>query len=161
VNKLIARGAGAVAAAAVAASAAAMVGAATAHAQSPVNRTYEEARSIVQRWGAQPVLATVTGSVLPLDQCIVTSFGEQVSVSAVGVNTGRKVLLNVNCNAKVAQPGTPGNSLMTPQGKQAKRDIRVANIINKDPTPCYASDDDLAYCKRVCNRTGMCDADAL
>jgi hypothetical protein len=66
----------------------------------------------------------------------------------------------VNCNAKVAQAGVPGNSAMTPEGKRAKQDIKVANQINKDPSACYKNDN-LAYCKRVCTRTGLCDPDAL
>lgn len=53
-----------------------------------------------------------------------------------------------------------GNSAMTPQGKQAKKDNEVAVKINEDPAGCY-EDDTLAYCKRVCNRTGLCDADSL
>lgn len=159
-KKLIARGV-AVLAVLTAAALMAMLGATTANAQSPLNKKYSEARSIVNKWGATPVAATVTGDQLALDDCIVTSFSESSAVSALGENTGRKVLLNLNCNAKVAQPGEPGNSAMTPQGKAAKNDIRVANQINKNPKNCYSSDDNLAYCKRVCTRTGLCDADDL
>lgn len=159
-KRLIARGAGVIAVS-LAAATMAMLGASAAHADSPQNKKYSDARSIVQNWGATPVLSTVTGDQLALDDCIVTSFSESSAVSALGENTGRKVLLNVNCNAKVAQPGEPGNSAMTPQGKSAKQDIKVANQINKDPSACYKSDDNLAYCKRVCNRSGMCSADDL
>jgi hypothetical protein len=139
----------------------AMLGATVAHA-SPVNKKYSDAVSEVKKSGATPVLSTVTGGVLPLDDCIVTSFTKSSAVSALGENTGRKVLLNVNCNAKVAQAGVPGNSVTTPQGKSAKQDIKVANQINKDPSACYKNDNaNLAYCKRVCTRTGLCNPDDL
>jgi hypothetical protein len=159
VKKLIARGVWVVALAAAAAMLA-MLGATSAHAQSPLNKTYDEARSIVSDWGATPVAATITGDQLALDDCIVTSFSESSSVSALGENTGRKVLMNLNCNAKVAQPGEPGNSAMTPQGKSAKSDIRVANQINKSTDSCFKNDN-IAYCKRVCERSGLCTDDAL
>jgi hypothetical protein len=139
----------------------AMLGATAAHADNPINKTYSDARSIVQDWGSTPVLSTVSGDQLALDDCIVTSYTRSSAVSALGENNGTKILLNVNCNAKVAQAGVAGNSAVTPQGKAAKQDIKVANQINKNPKGCYDSDDDLAYCKRVCNRTGLCSADDL
>jgi hypothetical protein len=160
VKKLIARGAGVVAVSAAAATMA-MLGATAAHADSPVNKKYSDAKSIVEDWGATPVLSTVSGDQLALDDCIVTSYTKSSAVSALGEDDGNKVLLNLNCNAKVAEAGVPGNSAMTPQGKAAKQDIKVANQINKNPKGCYESDDDLAYCKRVCNRTGLCSADDL
>jgi hypothetical protein len=144
----------------VAAALTAMVGATAAHAD-PVNKKYSDAVAEVKKWGATPVLSTVAGDVLNLDDCIVTSYTKSSAKSALGERTGRKILLNVNCNAKVAQAGVPGNSAMTPQGKSAKQDIKVANQINKDPKACYKSDDNLAYCKRVCNRSGLCDANSL
>lgn len=159
-KKLIARGVGVVAVA-LAATTMAMLGATAAHADTPVNKKYSDAQGIVKDWGSTPVLSTVTGDQLALDDCIVTSYTKSAAVSALGENSGSKVLLNVNCNAKVAQAGIPGNSAMTPQGKAAKQDIKVANQINKNPKGCYDSDDDLAYCKRVCNRTGLCSADDL
>jgi hypothetical protein len=160
VKKIIARGLGLVAVV-VAAALMAMVGASAANADTPVNKKYSDAVDIVKKSGATPVLSTVSGDVLPLDDCIVTSFTKSSAKSALGENDGKKVLLNVNCNAKVAQAGVPGNSAMTPQGKSAKQDIKVANQINKDPKACYKSDDNLAYCKRVCNRSGLCDANSL
>jgi hypothetical protein len=161
VKILIARGAG-VAAVSATVAAMAMLGAGFAHADALVGQTYEKARSTVSGdMNATPVLSTVSGDQLPLDSCIVSSWAKSSAVDALGESSGEKILLNLNCNAKVAQAGEPGNSAMTPQGKQAKQDIKVANIINKDPKGCYESSDDLAYCKRVCNRTGLCDADSL
>lgn len=160
-KKLIARGVGVVAAF-VAAALMAMVGATAAHADDPTGKKYSDAKSIVSDWGATPVLSTVNGDQLALDDCIVTSYTKSSAKSALGENNGQKVLLNLNCNAKVAQAGVPGNSVMTPQGKSAKQDIEVANQINKDPSGCYSDNNkNLAYCKRVCTRTGLCDADSL
>src|SRR5690348_16294735 len=75
VKKLIARGVGIVAAI-LAAVSMAVVGATVAHADSPQNKKYSDAVDVVKKWGATPVLSTVTGDVLPLDDCIVTSFSE-------------------------------------------------------------------------------------
>jgi hypothetical protein len=143
VKNLIARGAG-VAAAGVTVAAMAMLGAGSAHADSLIGQTYEKARSTVSGdMNATPVLSTVNGDQLPLDSCIVSSWTKSSAVDALGESSGQKILLNLNCNAKVAQAGEPGNSAMTPQGKQAKQDIKVAGIINKDPKACYESDDNL------------------
>ncbi len=116
-KKFIARGAGVVAAV-VAAASFAMLGAGLPKRTTPPARRIPKRVTIVSnQYKATPVLATVSGDQLPLDDCIVTSWTKSSAVSALGENTGAKVLLNVNCNAKVAQAGVPGNSAMTPQGK--------------------------------------------
>ena len=158
-KKYIARGVGVIAVGAAAASMA-MLGAGAANADALIGKTYEDARAKVSGdWNATPVLSTVNGDQLDLDSCIVASWTKSSAIDALGESNGTRVLLNLNCNAKVAQAGVPGNSAMTPQGQAAKKDIRVANQINKNPEGCFDSDDDLAYCKRVCERTGLCEVD--
>ena len=160
-KNIIARGVGVVAVGAAAASMA-VLGAGAATADALVGKTYEDARSTVSGdWNATPVLSTVNGDKLDLDSCIVASWTKSSAIDALGESTGTRVLLNLNCNAKVAQPGVPGNSAMTPQGKAAKKDIATANRIAADPEKvgCFKNDDNLAYCKRVCSRTGLCEVD--
>lgn len=162
-KKLIARGAKVFAVGAVAASFA-MLGAGAAAADPLIGKTYGDASGTVSDWGATPVIATQTGDQLSTDQCIVSSWSRSSSVDALTGRDSRDVLMHLNCNAKVAEPGQPGNSVATPQGKQAKQDINQAkqdinraNTINKDPDRCYESDDNLTYCKRICERTGLCE----
>lgn len=162
-NNLIARGV-AVVAIGISAASIAMLGAGAAHADALIGKTYSDARSVVSdKMHATPVLATVNGAVLDLDDCIVVSWSKSAAVSALGETDGKKILLNLNCNAKVAAAGTPGNSATTPQGKSAKKDIESANKINNDPKTqawCQQSDDNLTACQKICNRTGVCEIDS-
>lgn len=52
---------------------------------------------------------------------------------------------------------------MSPLGKAAKKDIASAEKINNDPQTqawCKKSDDNLAACQRLCDRTGgVCEVD--
>lgn len=141
----------------------AFMGTGIASADSLIGKTYADAKEKISGdWGSTPVVSTVAGDQMDLDSCIVSSWRRNASVDALtGDSNKKEVLVNLNCNAKVAQAGVPGNSAMTPQGKAAKQDIKVANQINEKPDFCYKSDDNLAYCKRVCNRTGLCEADSL
>lgn len=154
-KKLIAKGFGVVVLA-VATASGAMVGAGAAAADPLVGRTYEDASSRISEWNANAVIATVSGNQLPMDKCIVTSWNRGVATNALTGRTGNKVLLNLNCNEKVAQAGVPGNSAATPEGKRAKADIRNAKAINARPERCQRSEELLTWCKRVCERTGLC-----
>jgi len=157
VKKLIARGAKVVAVGAVAASFA-MLGAGAATADPLIGKTYSDASGMVaDQWNATPVVATVSGDQLSIDQCIVSSWSRSSSIDALTGRNSQNVLLHLNCNAKVAEAGVPGNSAATAVGKQAKQDINRANSINKDPDACYESDANLTYCKRICDRTGLCE----
>ncbi|MDT5015600.1 MAG: hypothetical protein QOD39_1760 [Mycobacterium sp.] len=161
-KNLIARGGWVVAVIAAVASMA-LLGAGAAHADALIGKTYEDARATVSdKWHSTPVLSTVNGDQTDLDQCLVASWSKSSAVSALGENNGSKVLLNLNCNAKVAEAGKPGNSAMTPQGKSAKADNKVATRIaaNPEKVGCFKNDDNLAYCKRVCARTGLCEIDS-
>ncbi|MGV0792995.1 hypothetical protein [Mycolicibacterium sp. XJ1819] len=158
-KNLIARVIGLVAIAAAAA-AGAMIGAGNAAADPLIGKTYEQASSTISKnWNANPVIATVSGNQLPTPKCIVTSWNRSSSKSALTGSTGRKILVNLNCNEKVAQPGQPGNSVMTPQGRQGKSDIKNATNLNKNPKWCQSTEERLGWCKRFCARTGLCEFD--
>lgn len=157
-KKNIARGVGFVAVGAATATMA-VLGTGAANADALIGKTYEDALAKVADWNATPVLSTVTGDQLALDSCIVASWTNSSAIDALGESTGRRVLLNLNCNAKVAAAGVPGNSAATPQGKKAKQDIAAVARINKNPDNCFKNDDNLANCKRICDRTGGCEVE--
>lgn len=150
-QRLIAR-VGLVAAAAIATASIALTGAGPAAADALTGRTYGDASATISEWNATPVVATVNGSQLPKDKCIVTHWQRSTSPSSTS-----DVLLDLNCNASVASAGKPGNSAMSPEGRQAKKDQAAADYINDDDSKCYESDKNLSYCKAVCSRTGDCE----
>jgi hypothetical protein len=107
---------------AVCAASAAMLGAGVANAD-PKGKTYKDARAEISGWnGVTAALSTVSGDQLDLDDCIVTSWTKSSAVSALGESDGTKALLNLNCNARVAAAGKPGNSAMSPQARVSQFD---------------------------------------
>lgn len=88
-----------------------------------VDRPYKDAKKIIQQYGGNAVVATRVGSSADEGNCLVTnawdaavrrpnSRGRPVSNS--------DVMVALNCNAAVAAPGAPGNSAMSPVGRDAK-----------------------------------------
>jgi hypothetical protein len=120
-------------------------------------QTYADAQAKIGKRNQTAVIATVSGGQLATDDCIVVSSSQSTFLDASGNGPDREVLLNLNCNAAVAAPGKPGNSVMTPQGQQAKKDQKSAANINKNPQLCEKSDEYLAWCERICSRTGLCE----
>jgi hypothetical protein len=102
-----------------------------------VGKTLAEATSKMADWKATPVVASVFGSVLASDDCIVTSWHKSNFLDASGKKTGTaNIYLNLNCNAALASPGTPGNSLNSPQGKLEKKNDETAVFVNTHPEYC-------------------------
>lgn len=139
-----------------------MLGSGVASAKDPfVGRTYSQAVEVISKQNGTPVVATVSGSVLELDDCVVTSWAQNIFLDTDGNNSRRKEFrLNLNCNNPVASPGHPGNSAMTPEGVKAKKDQRTAISISKDPAICDKSDDAMTWCINLCERTGLCEVGA-
>lgn len=149
-GKVVVRILGAVAAATISAMA---FGSGVAAADPYAGSTYADAASLISSRNQTAVVATVNGDQLATDDCTV------VSSSYAKFDKG-SVLLHLNCNAPVAGPGQPGNSAMSPQGRQRIKDENTAEAINKKPELCNKSEDVLAWCQRVCDRTGMCEVSA-
>lgn len=146
------------AACAAALSAVATFGSGVASADALVGKTYSDAAAAISDWEGKAVIATVTGNQVETDDCIVTSWNQSMFLDGRGKNNrGNEFLLNLNCNNALASPGHPGNSLMTPQGTQAKKDQQAAAEINGYPAVCEKNDDLAAWCEKICNRTGMCE----
>lgn len=125
VVKMVRIVASAVAAATVAGSAL-FAGAPTAEAAPDVvNRTYQDAKRIIQRSGGKAVVATRTGTTLAESKCLVTNAWD----AAVRRPNRRgrpvknkEVHVALNCNGALAEPGSPGNSAASPAGRAAKQE---------------------------------------
>jgi hypothetical protein len=120
-------------------------------------QTYGDAKQKISSLNQTPVIATVSGDKLATDDCIVVSSAKSVFLDGCGKGSDNKVMLNLNCNDALAAPGKPGNSLMTPEGRQAKNDEETAQKINQDASWCRNSDDNMAYCQKICKKTGDCE----
>lgn len=126
-----------------------------------VGKTYSDASAAISQRNGTPVVATVSGSALALEDCIVTSWAQSIFLGTDGANSRpREYRLNLNCNNAVATPGHPGNSAMTPQGAKAKEDQANAASINKNPANCQKSEGAMKWCVNVCKRTGLCEIEA-
>ena len=119
--------AGAVAAAAAAS--AALFGAGAANAvPDVVDRPYKDAKKIIQQSGGVPVIATRTGASMDEGNCLVTNAwdaGYPRLNSRGRMANNRDVLVSLNCNGELAEPGSPGNSALSPVGRDAKAEAQA------------------------------------
>ena len=123
-----------------------------------VGQTYDQASANITQYNLTPVVGAISGDQLATGDCIVTSSHKSVFLNSSGVNDrSSEVVLNLNCNNKVAEPGHPGNSAMSPQGLQAKKDQQAATNINKNPAVCQKNEDFAKWCEVVCKRSGLCE----
>ena len=85
-------------------------------------QTYADAVQAISDSGQSATIATRVGSFLPTDQCIVTGSRSANFLDSSGTNAGGQVLLYLNCNNSFAAAGVPGNSIGSPEGRQARSD---------------------------------------
>jgi hypothetical protein len=85
-------------------------------------QTYADAAQAISDSGQSATIATRVGSFLPTDQCQVTGSRNSSFLDSSGVNPGGRVLLDLNCNNTFAAAGVPGNSIGSPEGRQARQD---------------------------------------
>jgi hypothetical protein len=137
----------------------AMFGCGVASADALTGKTYDEAAAAISGWNGTPVIATVNGDQLEKGNCIVTSWHTSIFLDTSGDNSRAKnYLLNLNCNNRIASPGNPGNSMMTPDAALAKKEQQAAANINKDPSYCDIDEAHARSCVQICKRTGLCEA---
>jgi hypothetical protein len=135
-----------------------MLGSGVASADPLNGQTYDDAAGKISGWHGTPVIGTVSGDQLEKGDCIVTSWHKSMFLDSSGDNTRpNEYLLSLNCNNHVASPGNPGNSAMTPQGAQGKKDQASAESINTNPAWCKTSDKRLQWCEAICKSTGLCE----
>ena len=85
-------------------------------------QTYADAVQAISDAGEYSTIATRVGSFLPTDECMVTGSRSANFLDSSGINGGGRVLLFLNCNNNFAAAGVPGNSLGSPEGRQARAD---------------------------------------
>jgi len=134
-------------------------------------QTFGKASERIQSRGQTAVIATVIGSQLATDDCIVTNAYKSRTLNSTGRAAHRGTwLLDLNCNNTVARPGNPGNSVMTPQGQKAKKMQTRADRLNgnahsalvKGKVPaCGKSDSNVQNCQNFCSRWGLCSDELL
>jgi hypothetical protein len=102
-----------------------------------IGKTLKDATTKMADWKATPVVASVVGSLLQHDDCIVTSWHKSNYLDASGHKMGKtNIYVNLNCNAALAAPGTPGNSVGSPAGKAEKKVDEDADFVNSHPEYC-------------------------
>jgi len=137
----------------------AMFGSGVASADPLTGKTYDAAAAVIsERMHGEAVIATVSGAQLDKGNCIVTSWRKSTFLNASGDNArSNEYLLSLNCNKGVASPGHPGNSVMTPEGAQGKKDQESAASISKNPAWCETLERRMQWCEDICKRTGLCE----
>lgn len=83
-------------------------------------QTYADAVQAISGAGQSATIATRVGSFLPTEQCLVTGSRNADFLDSSGTNPGGRVLLYLNCNNAFATAGVPGNSVASPEGRQAR-----------------------------------------
>lgn len=118
VSKFIALGLGAVA---LFAASITFFGAGVAAADDYAGESYSNAASAISGAGDKAVIAASVGGSVSQSDCVVTR--SQMAPWLKGNNFSPvtdTVLLFLNCNAKLATPASPGNSLASPEGRAEK-----------------------------------------
>jgi hypothetical protein len=137
----------------------AIFGSSVASADAYAGRTYAEAAGKIAENNGKAIIATVTGSQLDTNDCIVVSSHRGIFLDSSGDTRRSEYYLNLNCNQHLASPGHPGNSLSSPAGRQGKHDEALATKIAKDPALPWCTEH-AARCQQVCKDTGLCDYEA-
>jgi hypothetical protein len=119
-----------------------------------VGLTYGKAAAKIQGWGGTAAIATVIGSQLATDDCVVVDAKASITLDSSGRSAHRsRWLFDLNCNAAVAAPGKPGNSAASPDGAKAKKVEGWIASWNRKPSYC---DGHIAYCQRYCAEYDGC-----
>ena len=125
-------------------------GVAAAAGPDPTGKTYSDAAAEIKAWGWKATIATVVGEQSAIDDCLVTSSRKAGFVDSSGRGRGQEMLLNLDCNAKLAAPGNPGNSAASPEGRAAKKELGALAWFAEDPEENCAPTAN--YCKQVCKK---------
>jgi hypothetical protein len=116
VKKFIVIGSGAACAFAISA----VLGTGIAAADDYAGMTYADASSAASDSGESVVVAARIGDKVSEDECLVTRSQPTPFTSAVDGAAVDGVQFYLNCNGGVASATTPGNSLASPAGREAK-----------------------------------------
>jgi pyruvate/2-oxoglutarate dehydrogenase complex dihydrolipoamide acyltransferase (E2) component len=99
----------------------ALFGTGVAAADDYAGQTYADASSAASDAGATVVVASRVGDKVSQDECIVTSSQSAPFIHGDDfAHVSDMVQFNLNCNGGYATAGTPGPSLASPAGREAK-----------------------------------------
>lgn len=142
----------------VAAAAMVMFGSGTASAINEyVGQTYDQASQAINGYGGTAVIASRTGEALQTGSCMVVGSHNTKAIGSSGFAGGTLTMLNLDCNQQLANPGHPGNSAASPQGKQVKKQLKDLEWLNENPDQCQQYFD---YCKQLCDQyASQCSSD--
>lgn len=139
----------------------ALFGTGTASAKDPyIGKTYAEVSAKIAERGGNPVVSTVVGSEVDTDQCIVESWHKSSYVSDDNFDHDKKkYFFALNCAAKLAHAGKPGNSLASEEGRAEKAIEVRAEHYNSKPERCENA---LASCQKFCEKyAGVCSPQVM
>ena len=137
-------------------------GGAMAHADGGyVGKSYADASAEAAKKGTALIVATVAGDVLPMNECVVTAAHRAKYVRGDNFEHEQGFRVALNCYAKVASNGDPGASAASPEGKNAKRDLKSVKWVNTTDDGAKWCSENLPQCQRLCSRTGLCTDDTL
>jgi hypothetical protein len=123
-------------------------GLSTAETDHLVGMTYGKASAMVSTWGAKTVIETIVGSRLASDDCIVSSSQKSSFRDINGAQRSATYLINLNCNGSVASATQPGNSVGSPAGRTAAKNIATGHW-------CVEPEQaDFDPCKKFCAADG-------
>ena len=130
--------------------------------------TYAKVAEIMSGKGQTPSIATVIGSQLPTDECIVVNAYKSFTLDSSGRTAHRGTwMLALNCNRAVAQAGKPGNSIMTPEGQKARAiELKGTSISNNFAKSVAANkapwcEANAVRCQQICDQSGTCSDELL
>lgn len=123
-----------------------------------VGQTYAIASGKILDKGGVPVISTVVGDQLTTDECIVTSW-RKATYADDNFDHGKNYLFALNCSAKLADAGSPGNSLASPEGRAEKKIEDRAARYNAKPARCEKN---LDSCQKFCEKNaGLCSKEVM
>ncbi|OBK77053.1 hypothetical protein [Mycobacterium sp. 1164985.4] len=110
-----------------------VLGAGGARADDYSGETYGDAAGQISDAGKTAVVSTRSGDTLPQDECIVTHSQTAPWVKGDSFTpVTNAMLLDLNCNAKVATAKSPGNSAASPEGRAAVEEAKQAASSNNE-----------------------------
>ncbi len=135
-NSKTLRGA-AIASAAVAAVLVAAGPAQAASSPTVVGQKYSDAKGALAGAGYTIVVSTTVGDELVRDDCVVTHQQDRTvpPPENTGASATKQTLLSLNCDAAVASPTKPGNSLASPEGRAAAAAAKASATAAPSPSP--------------------------
>jgi hypothetical protein len=97
----------------------ALFGTGVAAADNFAGQKYGDARTVAGNAGLSVIISSRVGDKTSLDQCIVAS-SQASPFMHNGDHVTKTVLFNLNCYAEYASTNSPGPSIASPQGREAK-----------------------------------------